>query len=96
MLESLSGFISSDIDLAPLKLPLNNYHREGNCTEILKEAHHLGGAKVSAESLYCLEFDVKQALPLLPDFEVDIFGIDLDKEVLSEEELLACDMRMVD
>jgi hypothetical protein len=43
-LESLSGFISSEIDLAPLKLPLNNYHRESNCSEILKEAHHLGGA----------------------------------------------------
>ena len=67
-LESLSGFISSDIDLAPLKLPLNNSHRQNYCTDILNEGQHLGGGKVTAESLYCLEFNVKQALPLLPDF----------------------------
>ena len=35
-------------------------------------------------------------LPLLPDNEPDVFGGDLDKSIMTDDELLACDVRMID
>ena len=35
-------------------------------------------------------------MPLISDYEVDVFGTDLDKTIMTEDELLACDVRMID
>jgi hypothetical protein len=94
-LSNLTGFVSHHLESTPITLPLNNDYRQSNCVEILREG--LSESQVRAESLHCLEFDLRESLPLLSDLEQGvIFGVDLDKTIMTEDELAACDIRMVD
>ena len=35
--------------------------------------------------MYCLEFDFRKALPLITDYDSNVFGTDLDKNYMAED-----------
>ncbi|TNV85207.1 hypothetical protein FGO68_gene8034 [Halteria grandinella] len=74
----------------PLELPLKNVYRMQDCLDILQEQR-------KCESLYCLEFDLKSALPLQADCCNDFNPVPFEqKNLLGDEEYLAAQIRIID